>query len=223
MPMHSQRNAPAKQEPTELPDRTRYTHRIIQLFEIEPQNSSDREIACNRPDVSGDDIKPNDQLSQATPSLQLSSPFVDPNSISFFPLANQPNNPLTPSLGGFNSGFHSQQAGDLHTPMGLNMMNSLPQFPMESDTTTIGLNPLGQQFFSQPFQNAQPFAQQPQSFAPSAFVHRDSGYDAMDESLDNSSLHDLDVQVDPSTQLPAQTIELPEQANDPHYSLANQK
>lgn len=226
MPMHSQRNASVKQEPAELVDRTRYIPRIIQLFEIELQNNSDREIVCNRPNMNSDDMQPNDQLSQATPSLQLSSPFVDPNSLSFFPLANQPNNPLTPSSGGFNGGFHSQQAGDLHTPsMGLGMMNSLPlsqQFPMESDTTAMGINPLGQQFFSQPFQNAQPFAQQQQSFAPSAFVHRDSGYDAMDESLEDSSLHDLDVQ-DPSTKLPASTIELSEQANDPHYSLANQK
>ena len=178
--------------------------------------------------MNSDDMKPNDQLSQASPSLQLSSPFVDPNSLSFFPLANQPNNLLTPSSSVFNGGFHSQQAGDLHTPtMGMGMMNSLPlsqQFPMESDPTTMSLNPLGQQFFSQPFQNAQPFAQQQQqSFAPSAFVHRDSRYDAMDESPENSSLHDLDVQVDPSTKLPASTIELPEQANDTHYSLANEK
>ena len=173
--------------------------------------------------MNSDDMKSNDQLPQAS----LSSPFVDPNSLSFFPLANQPNNLLTPSSGGFNGGFHSQHAGDLHTPtMGLDMMNSNPfpqQFPMGSDTTNMGLNPLGQQFFSQPFQNAQPFAQQPQSFAPSAFVHRDGGYDAMDESLENSSLHDLDLQVDPATKLPASTIELPEQGNDLYYSHANQK
>ncbi len=40
------------------------------------------------------------------------------------------------------------------------------------------------------FQNANPFAPQ-QSYAPSSFVHQDSGYEAMDASADGSPMGDV--------------------------------
>lgn len=78
--------------------------------------------------------------------------------------------------------------------------------PAESDTGTMGLNKLGQQ----------------QTFAPSALVHHGSGYDAMDELIENSSLHDSDLQVDQPLKMPASTAEFSVQAND-HKGLADQK
>lgn len=161
---------------------------------------------------SNDDMKSNEQLPRGTPELQFSSPFGDPNSLPFLSYANQPNGSLTPSLSGFNPGFHSQHAGDLHTPMGLSMVNSCPQMAAPMDPNAMGLNQFGQQFFSQPFQNPQSFAQQP-SFAPSAFVHRDSGIDPMDESVDNSSLNELDLLGNPSSKLQTSTVDSPEQTD----------
>ena len=163
------------------------------------------------------DLKSNEQTRRTTPEPRLSSPFVDPNSLNFLPFTNQPHNLFTPNSIGFNGNFHSQQAGDLHTPMGLNMMTPLPfsnqlasVAPMDADATAMGINQFGQQFFSSPFQNTQSFAQQP-SFAPSAF-HHDSAYDAMDESVENSSLNELELQ-DPSTKMPALTVGMASQGD----------
>lgn len=158
-------------------------------------------------------MKPID--TQELPRVNPFSPLVDPNSLSLLTFANQPNSILTPNLGGFNPGFHSQHAGDLHTPtMGLGMMNSLSQLaaaPMDSDVTAMGLNHFGQSLFSNPFQNPQPFPQQPTFAPPSVLVHRDSGYDAMNESIENSSLHDLDLQADPLVKMPPSVVEMPGQ------------
>lgn len=97
----------------------------------------------------------------------------------------------------------------------------LDAVPMEPDARAMGLDKLDQQLFSQSFQSAQPFGQQ-QSFAPSAFVHRYSGYDTMDEFIENSSLHDLDLQADQSLEMPAPTPEFSVQDNA-HQGLADQK
>lgn len=151
-------------------------------------------------------MKPNEQFPQTTPDPRLLS-LVNPSSLSLLPFANQPNNHLTPDNGRFNWVLHSPSAGDLHTPrMGWDMMNS-PS--------------LSQQLFLQSFRNAQPSAQQ-QSFAPSAFVHRDSGHDAMDGFIENSSLHDSELQFDPSLKEPALTAECSAPAGD-YQSLADEK
>ncbi|BCR85633.1 grainyhead-like protein [Aspergillus chevalieri] len=157
---------------------------------------------------------------QELPRVNPFSPLVDPNALSMLSFAHQPNGILTPNLGGFNPAFHSQHAGDLHTPtMGLDMINSLSQLgPMDQDATGMGLNQYGQSLFSNtnPFQNQQPFAQQPAFAPPSVLVHRDSGYDAaMDESIENSSLNDFDMQADPSVK----STQMSEQPN----MLADQK
>lgn len=103
--------------------------------------------------------------------------------------------------------------------MGLDMINSFSQLgPMDQDATAMGLNQYGQPLFSNanPFQNQQPFAQQPAFAPPSVLVHRDSGCDAaVDESIENSSFNDFDMQADPSMKL----SQMPEQPN----MLADQK
>ncbi|KAI1505152.1 CP2 transcription factor-domain-containing protein [Biscogniauxia marginata] len=119
-----------------------------------------------------------------TPSL------LDPNSFSFTAFANQPPGYYTPTPGGTNTIYHSQ-AGDLHTPsMGMSMGLGTPlSLPTSEGTLHAGpaLMDLSQyqhglpshQFHPQfnPFMQPTP----PQaSYAPSSFVHQDTGYETMD-------------------------------------------
>ncbi|KAI1762902.1 CP2 transcription factor-domain-containing protein [Hypoxylon sp. FL1150] len=119
-----------------------------------------------------------------TPSL------LDPNSFSFSTFANQPPGYYTPTPGGTNTIYHPQ-AGDLHTPslglgMGLGTPLSLPTSegtiqagPSMMDLTHFhsGMTPHQFQQSFNPF--IQPTPPQP-SFAPSSFVHQDTGYETMD-------------------------------------------
>lgn len=120
-----------------------------------------------------------------TPSL------LDPNSFTFSSFANQPPGYYTPTPGGTNTIYHPQ-AGDLHTPtlslgMGLGTPLSLSttEAGMHSTAQMMDLNHFNHgmqqhhfQHFNNPFiQNAPP----QQSYAPSSFVHQDTGYETMDQ------------------------------------------
>ncbi|KAK1488240.1 CP2 transcription factor [Colletotrichum tamarilloi] len=123
-----------------------------------------------------------------TPSL------LDPNSFSFTNFANAPPGYYTPTPGGTNTIYHPQ-AGDLHTPtlglgMGLGTPLSMPTSegamhagqPMMDLAGFQGMQGMHHpQQFQQPFN---PFIQPPvhqQSFAPSSFVHQDTGYETMEQ------------------------------------------
>ncbi|KAF3763773.1 hypothetical protein M406DRAFT_262710 [Cryphonectria parasitica EP155] len=125
-----------------------------------------------------------------TPSL------MDPNSFSFSNFANAPPGYYTPTPGGTNTIYHPQ-AGDLHTPtlsfgMGLSTPLSMPttDAALQSGPSMVdmsgfhhgatGMHP--SQFHNQsPFNPfVQPHPQQ-QAFAPSTFVHQDTGYETMDQ------------------------------------------
>ncbi|KAJ8129860.1 hypothetical protein O1611_g3770 [Lasiodiplodia mahajangana] len=119
-----------------------------------------------------------------TPSL------LDPNSYSFNAFASQPPGYYTPTPGGTNTLYHPQ-AGDLHTPslglsMGLNTPLSLP-----TSDGTIHAGPgmmtiphfqpaIAPQQFHPPFDSFMHAAPQQPTFAPSTFVHHDTGYETMD-------------------------------------------
>ncbi|KAK9788024.1 putative Grh/CP2 DB domain-containing protein [Seiridium cardinale] len=118
-----------------------------------------------------------------TPSL------LDPNSFSFSAFANQPPGYYTPTPGGTNTIYHPQ-AGDLHTPtlglgMGLGTPLSMPtsEAAMHAGAPMMDLS----HFQGMPphhFQQFNPFIQpapQQASFAPSSFVHQDTGYETMDQ------------------------------------------
>ncbi|KLU84803.1 hypothetical protein MAPG_03839 [Magnaporthiopsis poae ATCC 64411] len=143
------------------------------------------------PRASGND------LFKFTPSL------MDPNSFSFTNFANAPPGYYTPTPGGTNTLYHPQ-AGDLHTPslalgMGLSTPLSMPtsEAQMHSTATMMdmsgafhaGLHPhhpqQQQQFHHPPTSHFQhPFIQPPPAqpaFAPSSFVHQDTGYETMDQ------------------------------------------
>ena len=102
----------------------------------------------------------------------------------------------TPTSGGTNTLYHPQ-AGDLHTPnlvsgLGLNTPLSLPTNDVAIHAGPSGMMDLSHfppampphQFYPQHFQaHINPFVQQaPQqpTFAPSSFVHHDTGYETMD-------------------------------------------
>ncbi|KAF6828927.1 CP2 transcription factor [Colletotrichum plurivorum] len=119
-----------------------------------------------------------------TPSL------LDPNSFSFTNFANAPPGYYTPTPGGTNTIYHPQ-AGDLHTPglglgMGLGTPLSMPtsEGAMHSGPAMMdlagyqGMHPQQFQQHFNPF--IQPAAPQ-QSFAPSTFVHQDTGYETMEQ------------------------------------------
>ena len=100
----------------------------------------------------------------------------------------------TPGSGGRGTVFHSP-AGDLHTPtLDLNMTTSLSiSKPMAG--TQLTHRPDSDQF------NQQHLAQhmagrnlygRVESYAPSTFIHRDSGYDTIHESPD-STINDIPV------------------------------
>ncbi|PYH93290.1 hypothetical protein BO71DRAFT_431129 [Aspergillus ellipticus CBS 707.79] len=166
----------------------------------------------------GNDMKLNEPTHRAAHDMRYAPPYVDPNTVSFVnPL--QPPGYYTPNSGGLGAVYHSQ-AGDLHTPnMNMSMMTplSLPQqisaATINADAVTMGLEQFDQHYLPPHFNNPHPFAQQA-SFAPSAFMQSDTGYDAMDESGEELSLNDVDMQGH-SSNLIASTIQ------DDQMSLQN--
>lgn len=112
-----------------------------------------------------------------TPSM------LDNNSYAFASFANQPPDCFTPTLGVNMSAITHNQAGDLHTP-GLGFGLGTPLSISNSEGRTNPASAIDMQGFhphllhSHTFQNANSFAQ-PQSFAPSSFMHQDSGYETM--------------------------------------------
>ena len=127
---------------------------------------------------------------------------MDPNSFSFTNFANAPPGYYTPTPGGTNTLYHPQ-AGDLHTPslalgMGLGTPLSMPTSEAQMHSTATMMDMSGafhtgmhphhpqqqQQFHHPPTSHFQHFIQPPPAqpaFAPSSFVHQDTGYETMDQ------------------------------------------
>lgn len=113
-----------------------------------------------------------------TPSI------LDTNSFAFASFANHHSSDFDSAPGGTNAVFHNNQAGDLHTPgigFQLGTPLSVPNSAGQSDTTAaIDMHGFHTHLLhSQPHQNPSRFTPQ-QSYAPSSFIHQDSGYDAME-------------------------------------------
>jgi hypothetical protein len=94
----------------------------------------------------------------------------------------------TPGSGGLGTIFQSQ-AGDMHTPtLDLDRTTSLSlSNPMASTQPTHQLDndQLNQQYLAQHMAGRNLYGRV-ESYAPSAFIHRDSGYDTMHESPDGT-------------------------------------
>lgn len=120
---------------------------------------------------------------------------MDPNSFNFHNFANAPPGYYTPTPGGTNTFFHSQ-AGDLHTPVGMAAPGigtplSMPASGHGINTGAAVMDMGGfQPLPSHQIHHLNPFVQAPppgQAFAPSNFVHQDTGYETMEQ--DDSPIH----------------------------------
>ncbi|KAL4885144.1 CP2 transcription factor-domain-containing protein [Aspergillus karnatakaensis] len=162
------------------------------------------------------------------PDAQFMAPMVDPNSVQFINPLNQLHGYYTPNSGGLSAVYHSP-AGDLHTPgMGMNIVTPLSLSQQGSglpNSAAMGIDPFNAQFISPHFQNPQPFAPQA-TFAPSAFVHGEVGFDAVEESIDEGSLNDVDMQGNTQSHMAAmrrgpghQELQIPGESFRYHVTL----
>ncbi|KAF7928842.1 uncharacterized protein EAE97_009684 [Botrytis byssoidea] len=136
--------------------------------------------------------------------LGSSSSNFDSNSFGFpsSSFVNATPGPYTLTPGGTNTVYHPQ-AGDLHMGMGMGMNMGMGMGmgpPLSIPTTTDGLHTetmMGMPNFpTHDFHDFNPFAhshhhqpqQQPTSYAPSSFIHQDTGYETMDH--DGSPMDD---------------------------------
>lgn len=117
------------------------------------------------------------------------------------------------------SGVFHNQAGDLHTP-GMGFGLGTPLSISHSETHTNSASAIDMHAFhphllqSQPYQSSNPFAQQ-QTYAPSSFVHQDSGYETI-PGIHNASSENMEATQDQShfTGFAAQTLDtFPSQPN----------
>lgn len=112
--------------------------------------------------------------------------WMDSSSMVMIPMANRHPGFYTPNSGSMGAIFHNQ-AGDLHTPTGgLHTMTPLSfAKPLEGPQQChSGMSQCSPQFLQSQMPEINPYMQG--SYAPSAFVQRDPGYDVMDETGDES-------------------------------------
>ncbi|KAJ5158563.1 CP2 transcription factor, partial [Penicillium coprophilum] len=151
-------------------------------------------------------ITNNERTPRNMHELGLTPSWMESASYSMMPSANHHPGFYTPTSGGMGAMFHNQ-AGDLHTPTGMHLINPLSGMSAIHNYHSSGFEPFHPQFMNS-LHDMNQYTQQP-SYAPSAFMHRDPGYDAMDDTLDDSSLNGAHVEtasnVTASTELSAQT------------------
>jgi hypothetical protein len=138
----------------------------------------------------------NDQW-RFTPSL------LDTTSFHFPSFANQPSGYYTPTPGGTSTIYHNQ-AGDLHTPgMGFHLGTPLSMPTSEGNIHSAidmhGFHPHLLDVHS--FQTTTSFNPQ-QSYAPSSFIHQDSGFDAIDAENDGSPKQEMSMETEPQREIP---------------------
>lgn len=137
----------------------------------------------------------NDRTPRNFQELGFSPSWMDPAALPMMSLASQHPGFYTPNSGGMGAIFHNQ-VGDLHTPtMGLNMITPLSLSNPDHPPQGHDVEQLNPQFLSYQMPAMNPFATQA-SYAPSAFMqHQDSGYDAMDESMNDSSVNEAQAEL----------------------------
>ncbi|KAJ5924512.1 hypothetical protein N7466_008699 [Penicillium verhagenii] len=161
-------------------------------------------MMAGRSQMQGHDVKLEDHhnmkfMPQRTPrnlqDLNFSPSWLDSGSVNMVPMANQHPGFYTPNSGGLGAIFHSQ-AGDLHTPTaGLHTMTPL------SLTNPItgphqhhpGMSHFSPQYLQHHHQMPEMNPYMQSSYAPSAFMQRDAGYDVMDETVDDSSVNGISI------------------------------
>ncbi|KAL2866969.1 grainyhead-like protein [Aspergillus lucknowensis] len=148
---------------------------------------------------------------------QYMAPIIDPNTLQFIDPLSQVHGYYTPNSGVLGGVYHSP-AGDLHTPgMGMNVMTPASLSQQAGDPPNgagISLDPFHPQFNPSHFQNPQTFVAQA-TFAPSAFVQSDTGFDGVNESIDGGSLNDVDMQGSAQSHMTSAVRESDEQGFQP--------
>ncbi|KAJ5188602.1 CP2 transcription factor [Penicillium cf. griseofulvum] len=146
--------------------------------------------------MGGHDIKfpitNNDRTPRNMHELGLTPSWMESASYSMMPSVNHHPNFYTPTSAGMGAMFHNQ-AGDLHTPTGMHLVAPLSSMSAVHNHHSNGFEPFHPQFMN-PMHDMSLYTQQP-SYAPSAFMHRDTGYDAMDDTLDDSSLNGAHIET----------------------------
>ena len=147
------------------------------------KNSTNTYFPNNRHFGDSDMLKDHDAGLGEPDHWRFTPSMLDTNSFAFASFANQHTEDYTPTFSGSINGVVHNQAGDLHTPgMAFGLGTPLSISNSESHTSPAsaidlhGFHP--HLLHSQPLHNSDLFAQQ-QSYAPSTFVHRDSGYETM--------------------------------------------
>ncbi|OGE53386.1 hypothetical protein PENARI_c008G07912 [Penicillium arizonense] len=184
-----------------------FISRFQQAFsDVVPRRGS-QDSSNSRPNIdqNGDSMMPlttiehdikiptNDRTPRNMQELGLTPSWMEPGSFSMMPFAGQHSGLYTPNSGGMGAIYHNQ-AGDLHTPTGMHMITPLSLTnPMNGahHHPGNGFEPFNPQFLAS-MPEINPYAQQA-SYAPSAFMHHNSNYNVMDESLDDSSVNDMNI------------------------------
>ncbi|OQD85626.1 hypothetical protein PENANT_c009G02744 [Penicillium antarcticum] len=135
----------------------------------------------------------NDRTPRNMQELGLTPSWMEPGSFSMMPYGGQHSGLFTPNSGGMGAIYHNQ-AGDLHTPTGMPMITPLSlSNPMHGahHHPGNGFEPFNPHFLAS-MPEINPYAQQA-SYAPSAFMHHNSNFNVMDESVDDSSVNDMNM------------------------------
>lgn len=133
---------------------------------------------------------------------------MDPNTNSFNMFANHLSGYYTPTPGGTNTLYHSNAAGDLHTPGfgggmgGLGTPLSMPtsEGALHAGQQAAPFNAfqpqMPQHMQPQQFQNVNPFQmhQQPPAFPPAQFTHQPS-FESMEGPVGESPVDDLGMDL----------------------------
>ncbi|CAG8108176.1 unnamed protein product [Penicillium nalgiovense] len=156
-------------------------------------------------------ITNNDPTPRNMHELGLTPSWIESASYSVMPPANQHTSFYAPTSSGM--GMFHNQARDLHTPTGMHLTTPLSGMPAVQNHHIISFEPFHPRFIN-PMNGTSPYTQQP-SYAPSVFMHRDSVYDAVDDTLDESL---NDVHVETASNLTASTEISAQMAGDMSYA-----
>ena len=167
---------------------------MISGLETDVANCGYRQVGNHEMKIEEHHLKfPNERTPRNLQDLNFSPSWMDPGSMHMMSLAGQHPGFYTPNSGGMGAIFHNQ-AGDLHTPtVGLNTITPLslsnPIAGPQHGAQPV-LEHFNPQYLAQHMPGMNSYTQQA-TFAPSAFMQRDSGYDVMDETVDDSSINGI--------------------------------
>ena len=125
---------------------------------------------------------------------RLTPSFLDTNSFNFSQFSHQDSTGVAPAPGAMDAMFHNK-AGDLHTP-GFSFQLGTPLTSSDTSMPTSAVHPLGLHTHNTQQQSlgASELDFQ-QAFAPSAFVHRDSGYESIGRPCDTTFAQNIETKA----------------------------